>query len=70
IYALRDLIETYYVAPFLVGLICLPMIALGDTLDGTARSRSWVLVALTPTYIIRPVLTLVVMSIAHISGLA
>ncbi|QND50724.1 lipopolysaccharide biosynthesis protein [Phyllobacterium sp. 628] len=70
IYALRGLIEPYYVAPFLVGLICLPMIALGDTLDGTARSRSWVLVALTPTYIIRPVLTLVIMSIAHISGMA
>ncbi|WP_182552162.1 oligosaccharide flippase family protein [Phyllobacterium myrsinacearum] len=70
IYALRDRIEIYYVAPFLVGLICLPMIALGDTLDGTARSRSWVLVALTPTYIIRPVLTLGVMSVAHLAGLA
>lgn len=46
------------------------MIALGDTLDGTARSRSWALVALTPTYIVRPILTLVVMSIGHFTGFA
>ena len=68
VYFLRDAIESYYVAPFIIGFICLPMIALGDTLDGTARSRSWALVALTPTYIIRPILTLVIMTIAHIAG--
>ncbi|MBZ9656345.1 lipopolysaccharide biosynthesis protein [Phyllobacterium lublinensis] len=70
VYLFRNSIESYYVAPFIIGFICLPMIALGDTLDGTARSRSWALVALTPTYIIRPVLTLVVMSIAHVTGFA
>jgi O-antigen/teichoic acid export membrane protein len=68
VYHFRDALEPYYVTPFLLGFICIPMIALGDTLDGTARSRSWVLVALTPTYIIRPVLTLLVMSIAHTAG--
>lgn len=68
VYHFRDVLEAYYVTPFLLGFICLPMIALGDTLDGTARSRSWVLVALTPTYIVRPILTLVVMSIAHAVG--
>ncbi|MEK1889748.1 MAG: lipopolysaccharide biosynthesis protein [Phyllobacterium sp.] len=70
VYLFRDRIESYYVAPFMVGFICLPMIALGDTLDGTARSRSWALVALTPTYIVRPILTLVVMSIGHVTGFA
>ncbi len=70
VYFFRASIESYYVAPFIIGFICLPMIALGDTLDGTARSRSWALVALTPTYIIRPILTLVVMSIAHVTGFA
>lgn len=68
VYHFRDSLESYYVAPFLIGFICLPMIALGDTLDGTARSRSWVLVALTPTYIVRPILTLLGMSIAHATG--
>jgi O-antigen/teichoic acid export membrane protein len=70
VYFFRETIESYYVAPFMIGFICLPMIALGDTLDGTARSRSWAFVALTPTYIIRPVLTLLVMSILHITGFA
>lgn len=68
IYHFREALEAYYVTPFLLGFVCLPMIALGDTLDGTARSRSWVLVALTPTYIVRPVLTLIIMSIAHAAG--
>ncbi|MEP7452076.1 lipopolysaccharide biosynthesis protein [Phyllobacterium sp. SB3] len=68
VYHFREVLEPYYVTPFLLGFICLPMIALGDTLDGTARSRSWVMIALTPTYIIRPILTLVVMSIAHAAG--
>jgi O-antigen/teichoic acid export membrane protein len=68
VHALRDSLESYYVAPFLIGFICLPMIALGDTLDGTARSRSWALIALTPTYIVRPLLTLLMMSLAHVAG--
>lgn len=70
VYFFRETIEYYYVAPFMIGFICLPMIALGDTLDGTARSRSWAFIALTPTYIIRPLLTLLVMSIAHVTGFA
>ncbi|MRG55194.1 oligosaccharide flippase family protein [Phyllobacterium sp. SYP-B3895] len=70
VYIFRDRLESYYVAPFIAGFICLPMIALGDTLDGTARSRSWALVALTPTYIVRPILTLIVMSIGHVTGFA
>jgi hypothetical protein len=36
VYFFRQTIEYYYVAPFMIGFICLPMIALGDTLDGTA----------------------------------
>ncbi|MGH6763903.1 MAG: lipopolysaccharide biosynthesis protein [Phyllobacterium sp.] len=68
IFLFRDTIESYYVAPFYLGLICLPMIALGDMLDGTARSRSWAMMALTPTYIIRPVLTLAAMAVAHFLG--
>ena len=37
------------------------MIALGDTLDGTARANAWPIRALSPTYIIRPVLILATM---------
>src|SRR3546814_1183744 len=37
------------------------MIALGDVLDGTARASGWTATALTPTFLVRPVLILVFM---------
>ena len=54
----------YYVVPLFIGLFCMPMIALGDVLDSTARAHSWALVALSPTYIIRPLLILAFMVLA------
>lgn len=54
-------IEPYYVWPLFIALFILPMIALGDTMEGTARAHSWAVIALSPTYIIRPVLILVFM---------
>lgn len=61
-------LQSYYVLPLYLGLISLPMVALGDMLDGTARSRSWAMTAMTPTYIVRPILTLIAMTIAHYAG--
>ncbi|RUZ68980.1 oligosaccharide flippase family protein, partial [Mesorhizobium sp. M7A.F.Ca.US.007.01.1.1] len=49
-------IESYYVIPFILGVICLPMIAMSDLLSGLARANSWALFALSPTYLVRPVL--------------
>ncbi|MDX8478965.1 lipopolysaccharide biosynthesis protein [Mesorhizobium sp. VK24D] len=56
-------IENYYVVPFILGVICLPMIALGDLLQGLARANSWALLALSPTYLVRPVLILMFMAL-------
>ncbi|MHA7971508.1 lipopolysaccharide biosynthesis protein [Rhizobium sp. CAU 1783] len=56
-----DRIEAYYVIPLFLGLFALPMIALGDVLDGTARANSWPVAALSPTYIVRPTLILLFM---------
>ncbi|CAN7312341.1 lipopolysaccharide biosynthesis protein [Rhizobium sp. LjRoot30] len=63
-------IETYYAVPLFLGLFTLPMIALGDVLDGTARANSWAVTALSPTYIIRPTLILVFMLLAVQAGAA
>ncbi len=63
-----DKIESYYVAPFVLGALMLPMIALGDTLEGTARANAWPIKALSPTYIVRPILILVTMVIALMAG--
>lgn len=40
------------------------MVALGDVLNRTARANGWAVSALSPTYIIRPVLILLFMLVA------
>ena len=55
---LGDRIESYYVLPLILALACLPCFALSDTKDGLGRARGWIDLALTPAYIVRPVLIL------------
>jgi O-antigen/teichoic acid export membrane protein len=69
VWVFSDRIESYYVVPFALGAICLPMLALTDLLQGISRAHSWALFALTPTYIVRPVLILVFMALAVWNGL-
>jgi len=45
-----------------------PMIALGDVLDGTARAKHWPIMALSPTFLIRPSLILLFMVTAVLAG--
>jgi len=48
----RESFAGYYVVPLFIGLFCMPMIALGDVLDGTARAHSAAMVAaLAATYL-------------------
>ncbi|HEV7318197.1 MAG TPA: lipopolysaccharide biosynthesis protein [Ensifer sp.] len=61
-------VETYYILPLYLGLFTLPMISLGDVMDGTARAHGWALSAMSPTFIIRPLLVLVFMVVAVTSG--
>jgi O-antigen/teichoic acid export membrane protein len=61
-------IESYYVVPFVLGFVCLPMIALSDLLQGLSRANSWAVFALSPTYLVRPVLILVLMAAALVAG--
>lgn len=68
VYAFRGAIEHYYVMPIFLGLIAVPMIALGDVLDGTARARHWPIMALSPTFLIRPTLILFFMIAAVLAG--
>lgn len=57
-----------YVVPFLLGTVCLPMIALSDLQQGIARANSWAVAALAPAYLLRPVLILVFMAGALAAG--
>lgn len=63
-----DWIDSYYLIPLYLGVFSLPMIALGDVMDGTSRAHSWAVSALSPTYIIRPLLILGVMMLAVALG--
>ncbi|MDQ0321596.1 O-antigen/teichoic acid export membrane protein [Pararhizobium capsulatum DSM 1112] len=63
-----DLIESYYLIPLYLGIFTLPMIALNDVMDGTSRAHSWAISALSPTYLIRPLLMLAFMVLAVIEG--
>ncbi len=68
LHLLGDRIEPFYLAPAVLGFVALPMIALGDVLDGTARANSWAISAFSQTYIIRPTLILVFMVGAVLMG--
>ncbi|EBV3600069.1 lipopolysaccharide biosynthesis protein, partial [Salmonella enterica subsp. enterica serovar Virchow] len=61
--------EGYYAVAFYLALTCLPMIALGDTLQGIARANSWAVAALSPTYLIRPLLILALMGAFVAAGM-
>lgn len=61
-------IEAYYLVPLYLGLFTLPMIALGDVMDGTSRAHGWAFAAMSPTFIVRPLLVLLFMVLAVIAG--
>ncbi|MGO4839618.1 lipopolysaccharide biosynthesis protein, partial [Rhizobiaceae sp. 2RAB30] len=70
VYLLSGAIEPYYFVPFILGMICLPMIAMSDLLQGISRAHSWALAALAPTYIERPILILLFMAGGIFAGYA
>ena len=54
IHVLSDRIEPHHVVPFLLGMVCLPMMGLSDLMQGVARGHAWALHAMLPTYIRAP----------------
>ncbi|MGO7215700.1 lipopolysaccharide biosynthesis protein [Rhizobium ruizarguesonis] len=63
-----DMIQVYYLVPIFIGLLAMPMIALGDILEGTSRANHWPVMALSPVYIVRPILIILFMLIAIAIG--
>ncbi|ANM12449.1 MULTISPECIES: lipopolysaccharide biosynthesis protein [unclassified Rhizobium] len=62
------MIQVYYLVPLFLGLLAMPMIALGDILEGTSRANHWPVMALGPVYIVRPILIILFMLIAIAIG--
>lgn len=63
-----DVVASYYVLPFFVALVCLPVLAIGDVQDGISRSFDLKGPALVPTFLLRPALVLAAMVVAILSG--
>ena len=55
------LFESYWLVPLFLALVTLPMMGLGDVLDGTARANGWTITALSPNFLVRPTLILLFM---------
>ncbi len=68
VWGLGTHVNSHYVLPALLALVCMPMFAMSEMLDGIGRSRGWMSVALLPPYVLRPTLLLVLMAIAYAAG--
>jgi O-antigen/teichoic acid export membrane protein len=54
-------VDAYYLVPFYLAAFTLPMIALGDVLDGTARANNWPFFGHGATFLLRPTLIIILM---------
>ena len=61
--------DSHYLLPAYLALVCLPLVTLTDLQDGIGRANGWVGVALLPPYVMRPLIVLAAMIIAHKAGL-
>lgn len=58
-----DAIAGYYILPFYLAMVCLPLFTLTEIQDGIALSQDWHNLALQPTYIWRPLMILAGMGV-------
>lgn len=62
-------IQSPYVLPAYLALVCVPLYALTDVQDGLGKGFAWMGVALFPPYILRPALLLITFGVAYLAGL-
>ncbi|MEO0963193.1 MAG: lipopolysaccharide biosynthesis protein, partial [Pseudomonadota bacterium] len=70
LWIVQPYIDDYYVLPFAVALLVLPLYALLDTQEGTARAFGWVTLAYIIPYLMRPLLLLLGIGALVLVGLA
>jgi O-antigen/teichoic acid export membrane protein len=69
VYLFRDHIQSHFILPVYLALVCIPLYALTDVQDGIGRGNAWMSAALVPPYVLRPLLLLAAMFAAHAYGL-
>jgi O-antigen/teichoic acid export membrane protein len=68
VWLFADRFEPQRIVPTLLALACVPLFALTDLQDGIGRGRGWMLAGLGPPYVLRPLVLLLVMLLAHAIG--
>lgn len=68
VYFFEDAIASYYVLPIYLAFICCPIFALTGVQEGIARAHNWIALALSPSYLVRPLLVLGLLALAHTLG--
>jgi O-antigen/teichoic acid export membrane protein len=68
LYVWGHLLANYYLLPAFIALACIPMVTLSDIQDGIGRGRGWLVEALLPPYVLRPLMVLFAMGIGHELG--
>jgi O-antigen/teichoic acid export membrane protein len=70
LYYFGDHLESYYLIPLYLGAITLPMLAISEIQDNLSRAFNWADLSLWPTFVIRPLLIIVLMWFAVHFGYA
>lgn len=68
VYLFEEAIASYYVLPIYLAFFCFPFFSLTDVQDGISRAHNWMVLALAPNYVVRPLLILAVMGGAILAG--
>ncbi len=68
LYFFGHVLGEYYILPGYLVLICVPLYALTDMGDAICRAKSWIILALIPGFVLRPLLILLCMLGAYLYG--
>jgi O-antigen/teichoic acid export membrane protein len=68
VFLLGDRVPAYYVTPFLLAGMALPIFTVSVAQDAMARAFDWVLLALLPGFVFHPVMVFVTLGSLHLAG--
>ncbi len=68
VYALTGHISAYYIVPFMIASLTLPIFPVGGVQDSTSRAFNWIDLALVPGFISHPLIILAVASAIYFAG--
>jgi O-antigen/teichoic acid export membrane protein len=68
VHALESKLDSHTIMPLYLACVALPFYTLANMLDGLARCYNAINTALLPPFLVRPLMLIVVMALAHVAG--